>query len=445
MVRKLTLGGLFILAATTQALANGRAPATSTINFRQGNEQHIAAGMTFGLVLSTDGGTTWRWMCENAVKYGGMYDPDYAYSSTGALFATTFGGGLVNRDGCVFQPGVFGEKFVSTVTVGPDGDVYSAITHPANPTISDPGDAKIYKSTDNGMTFPTSANPGLVGDWWSSLEVAPSDPDRVYLTGYRLGTTNRTHLLFKSINGGTSFTAMNLTGITTTMNSTIEIVGISKTNPDHIFVRVDYQNPNAISDGLFRSIDAGVTWTKILEKQDQIAFVVRRNGDLVAGTRNSGSFVSRAPSNGDAWETLPTAPHINCLTENAAQEVWACTSNFGAQQVPSDEAGIMKTTDLATWTKVLRYQDIQAPVECPAGTAQHDECAPMWCALKAQLGIIADPTSCASVFDVPSDGQTMVTPPPKSCCSSGDNGGGPTVLAISSAVGMVLLRRRRRR
>ena len=44
-------------------------------------------------------------MCEAAVGYGGTFDPDYAYSPTGALFATTFNGLNVMRtagDSCTF-------------------------------------------------------------------------------------------------------------------------------------------------------------------------------------------------------------------------------------------------------------------------------------------------------------------------------------------------------
>jgi hypothetical protein len=72
--------------------------------------------------------------------------------------------------------------FVSKVEGGPDGALYYAA--------ADNNDAKIYKSTDDGMSFPTSANPGLPGDWWSSLAVAPSNAQRVYVTGYRLDGTN---------------------------------------------------------------------------------------------------------------------------------------------------------------------------------------------------------------------------------------------------------------
>ena len=80
MMRRFALGSLVLASSTMtmvgSAAANGRAPNTSTINFRHGHETDIAAGLTFGLVFSHDNGATWHWMCEAAVGYGGMYDPD---------------------------------------------------------------------------------------------------------------------------------------------------------------------------------------------------------------------------------------------------------------------------------------------------------------------------------------------------------------------------------
>ena len=94
------LACLLLAGLAGTAGANGRDPYTSTINFQRGNDQHIVAGMTFGVVVSKDGGTTWQWMCEKAVGYAGQYDPDYVYSSSGAVFATTFDGLKVMRDDC---------------------------------------------------------------------------------------------------------------------------------------------------------------------------------------------------------------------------------------------------------------------------------------------------------------------------------------------------------
>jgi uncharacterized protein (TIGR03382 family) len=218
-----------------------------------------------------------------------------------------------------------------------------------------------------------------------------------------------------------------------------------------VFARVTYQNLNAISDGIYRSTNGGTSWTRIRNEQDELAFVVRANGDLVVGGKQSGMHVSRSPSNGDVWEDLANAPHVNCLVENTAGEVWACTQNFGSPGVMSDGAGIMKSTTLATWTPVLKYADIAGPLDCPAGTLQHDKCVAAspspWCGLRAQFGIDANPTACPALFDAPDDGagaDNTIVKPPKGCCDNSASGG-PTGLAFALVVGTVLLRPRRRR
>ena len=147
------LAVLFVAALAGTAGANGRDPYTASIHWKRGAEQNVVAGMTFGVVISHDGGATWQWMCETAVGYGGMYDPDYEYTSTGAIFATTFDGLKVMRDGCTFASTPPGMTFVSRVEQSTAGTVYFAA--------ADQNDSKIYKSTDDGVTFPTSASPGL--------------------------------------------------------------------------------------------------------------------------------------------------------------------------------------------------------------------------------------------------------------------------------------------
>lgn len=449
MLRSLLLGSLCVAALVSPARANGRLPGTSTINFQRGNESHVVAGMTFGVLWSKDGGASWQWMCEDALPYGGMYDPDYVYTSAGTLFATTFEGLRVNRDGCTFAASVLSPpppelKFFSSITQASDGAIYAVA--------ADPMDSAVYKSTDDGVTFGTPTVVGMKGDWWETLEVAPSDPSRLYLSGYRFvpdpggGGAVKAHLLFKSTNGGQSFTALPTSAFVTMPNSTIEIVGVGKTNPDLVFAKVVLSD-NAISDTLYRSTDGGATWTAVRTTQGAMAFVVRGNGELVIGTTNQGAF--KSTNNGTTWTELVGAPHINCLAENSAGEVWACTQNYGIPQVPTDGFGIMKSTDLATWTGVLKYQEIDQPVACGTETLQYTKCdrpADLrlgWCGLCAQLG--CDPQrDCGAAGDGAPDAGTE--PPPgdnKGCCDASGEGA-PGLLALAGAVGMVLLRRRRR-
>ena len=87
-MRTLIFASLVLASAPVVVHANGRPAGTSTINFKQGDDTQILAGMTFGALKSIDGGVTWHWICENAIGYGGVYDPDYSFTSTGRIVAS---------------------------------------------------------------------------------------------------------------------------------------------------------------------------------------------------------------------------------------------------------------------------------------------------------------------------------------------------------------------
>ncbi|HTR52308.1 MAG TPA: hypothetical protein VMJ10_16455 [Kofleriaceae bacterium] len=477
----LALAAAGALAGARDASANGRPPATSTLHWKQGSPNDVIAGMTFGVLISHDAGATWQWMCEAAVGYMGTYDPSYAYTSTGALFATTFNGLTVLRppptgDSCTFAATPPGTTFVSQVVVSPDGSLYYAA--------SSNTDTGIYRSMDDGMTFPQSSMPGVDGDWWETLRIAPSDPTRIYLSGYRFvmacnaqsampyetctqssDCMDMSHpngsceglkkwLLFESKDSGKTWSALpgqllfagNSTsvGLTTSVDSAIDFVGIDATNPDILYARSSLEN-GTIGDGLYR-IDTSVdtSWTHILSEADALSFVARASGEVVAATPTLGAWKSE--DHGTTWTQLANPPHANCLFESPSGVVWACSANYGnPPNLPTDGYGIMTSSDLSTWTGLLRFQDILGPVTCPAGTVEHDTCVADlvsgWCGVKLQLGITSTEVSCP---DANSEGGADNTAPPKKtgCC---DANGGPGVPALLAGLvgGMLLLRRRR--
>jgi MYXO-CTERM domain-containing protein len=447
-MRRIALAGLLIAALAPGAFANGRAPGTSTIHFREGHETDIAAGMTFGLLVSHDNGATWHWMCEAAVGYGGLWDPDYSYLPNGSLFATTFMGLKVSTDGCTFGSTPPGNLFVSTDEAKGTSVLFGA---------ADSTDDKIYKSTDSGVTFPTSTTPpgATVNDWYTSMMYAPSDATRVYVAGYRFSGQTKSFLLYKSIDGGGTFTAMGQVGLPATVNtsSSVDIVGVDPAAPNTVYIRISYVN-GAQGDTIYKTTNAGAAWTSILNKADSIAFLVRSTGELVAGTKTLGAVHST--NGGTTFTALANAPHINCLAENSAHEVWACTQNYGdtMAMIPSDGYGIMKTSDLTTWTGVLRYQDITGPVDCAAGTVQHDTCAGMnWCGVVAQLGITSTVIDCSAVGidGAPDAGGSGGSGSggggggggdKKGCCDTGPGSAPPLAMGLLVA-GSLLLRRRR--
>jgi len=441
-----------LAAAPGTARANGRMPASVNIHFAPNNDQDVYLQVTFGLLESHDGGATWRWVCEEAIGYSGTYDPDYDVSPTKALFATTFDGLMVRRDGCVFQATSLGADFISSVTIGPDGAVYAGAAN------ASPPDSKIYKSTDDGVTFNPTGTTGA-GDEasWKSIEVAPSDATRIYASGYRFPGAGQPKqiTLYRSDNGGTSWTQLATTDFTVSQYSDLIIAAISPDDPDLVFARVTYRAGAGVGDAVYRSTNAGASWTKVEEFDDQAPGVVVRklsgggtaatSANVVVATPFSGTWLSS--NGGQTFTQASGGLQVSCMAEHAGT-LWACANNN-----PPDNMLLGKSTDATSWTKVVQYQDILGPTKCAAGTMQHDTCQlDRWCTLRTQFGIVPDETnSCAAG----GDGVTGVDAAPmgdgggsgkKGCsCQAGGGAGNAALMALAVLLPLLPRRRRRRR
>jgi photosystem II stability/assembly factor-like uncharacterized protein len=433
--------GLVAAAVSSTAMANGRPPGSSSIKFRTGNSNDLVVGLTWGLVVSHDGGQTFEWFCEDAVPYAGVYDPDYEYLADGTLLATTFDGLMANRTGCTFDRTPLAapsnaplaeRRFISTLAQGPTGTVFAA-------DASALSGGKVYRSVDGAKTFPVATVVGKNADWWSSIEVAPSDSKRVYLAGYRLASGQpRAFLLFKSTDEGLTYQPLPTTGFTTSDQSAIDIVGISKTDANLLFARVSTPVAGSVGDDIYRSADGGTSWTKVYSVQDLVpGFVIRSNGDIFIGTRNSGSRVST--DGGVTFTALATSLSVRCAAEAADGSLWAC-----AQNQDPDFMAVAKSSNANSWSKVYQFGDTKKPVACAAGTLQFDRCQQtVWCGLVEQFALDPTAVDCSVVPPMPDAGGVVVKPPVKdgTCCSA-DSPNGLTVLSLAGAVGLVLRRRR---
>jgi hypothetical protein len=453
-----------VVGSLGTAFADGPDPGVLSIHFERGDARHIVAGTTFGLLLSDDAGASWQWMCESSLGYQWPFNPDYVYTASGSLFATSFNGLRVLRpqDRCGFGDTPAGGTFVARVAGGADGAVYYAA--------SDAADVAIYKSTDDGATFVLASSPGVAGDWWSSLQVARSNAQRIYLTGYRFTGTVKTHFAFTSSDGGAAFAPISTADFTPISdNSAIEIVGIDPQDDRIVYAKIDRET-GTLGDSVYRSTNAGQSWTKILTRQSQygLAFLVRADGSCVAGTRELGVWRSPdcATAASPTWTALPGAPHTSCLAEDPSGVVWACTQNFAfmppptinVPPIPSDGFGIMTSADLTTWTGVLQFRDIAGPVACGPGTAVQDQCVQpwmgqrsTWCCLVNQLGITSQPVACTGALScsgaglvdgTPDGGVTDAPPPPPPpCCGAGN---GPSSAVLTGIVALLAARPRKR-
>jgi hypothetical protein len=426
---------LALLASVAPARGNGRFPASSSLDFQPGRPDHIAVGVTFGLLVSRDGGATWRWDCEAAIGFEGTYDPIYLWSPSGALFASTFNGLKVARDPCGWQavPGPVGAADVTALAIGGDGAIWAAVSDLASGTA-------LYRSDDDGRRFTASALPGQVGDVWHSIAVAPDDPRRIYVTGRRMMAGAPTRVLYRSTDGGASWVEMPTDALVGAAASELFLAAIDPRAPDHVYALVTDVGPG-LRTALYRTTDAGAalpagpTWTRVLEVPTRITgVVVRTTGEVLAITPAMGLY--RSADGGASFALVPGVTlDGRCLRERADGTLWMCTNNL-----PPDRATLHVATEPTTWSPRLAFAGLTGPTRCPGGTVQRDTCeATLWCGLRDNLAIVADDTGCVPPPDAGPDAPGA-TGGAGGCCGVGDRPGGELALVV-----LGLARRRRQR
>lgn len=431
MLRPLAIVAL--LAAT--ASANGRNPHTVGIYFKPGDPQTVYVASTFGLMKSTDGGCTLNWMCEQSIGYGGTWDPHYAIGPDGTIYGTTYEGLRISRDGgCSFTTAAGTNGiWIDALSVSTSGDVWIG-------TAETGGLNDVLLSRDSGATF-QSRGMQSSDTWWKSVVTAPSNPQRVYITGYKVAGTP-TAYFYRSDNGGTDWTPSALANVMFGGTPVLRVKAVDPANPDIVYMTSEVANPPA-GDRLYRSTDGGSTWTEVLQTTATVWDVVVRDSRVFVATqlRNQSSIVGGtayvSTDGGATFAALPGAPQLACLTLSPDGNLYGC----GANWEPDFKAVAKSVDNGVSWEKAWRFVELNDAVQCEEGTLQHDTCDVMlWdcpsCStdLRRQFGATG-PTCGAAATDPPAPAKK-----PDGCCGVGD----PVGVAWVIVVGAIARRRRRR-
>ena len=172
-------------------------------------------------------------------------------------------------------------------------------------------------------------------------------------------------VLFRSDDGGTNWQQLSIGSIDTGGTGVMRLLAVSPTDPDVVFLRAERPGKSAV----YRSGDAGATFIEVVSLPETVrAFAIRRDGaTVIAGTVYSGVRISS--DGGMTWTEPTEQPQMACVGERGDGTLFAC----GANGAP-DFFMVGRSTDGMTWNRVARLADIDAPVDCPAGTVQHDTC-----------------------------------------------------------------------
>jgi len=434
------------------ALANGRPPLTNGVHFPPGDSHSLYVATTFGLLVSHDDGCSFRWICEQNIGYGGTFDPKYRIAADGTIFATTFDGLHVSRDGgCSFStatsdkppsdPGWIADSWIDAIDIGPTGDIWVATANSGKPN-------NVYRSTDNGVTFEPR---GMLSQaiWWKSLAIAPSRAQRIYATGYQVagtapggGQLPPTAHFEITDDHGLTWIESPLAGVKYGPTPLVYALGVDRADPDIVVMSSSGANtPNG--DRLYRSTDGGMTWTEVLATTGALLdLAIAPTGHILVATLGGGSFESA--DGGATFTAMVNAPQLACVGQRDDGRIYGCAANW-----EPDNKAVAVSTDDRTWSKVFRFVELAGPVECPAGTMQHDTCGAQWPAVQQQFGTTG-PTCGASApppaQPPPDAAPPAIKPAAGGCCDAGADAAGQLgALGLLAAVcGAVLLRGRRR-
>jgi len=431
---------LAVFAASTTArvaYANGRYPATNQILVQPGNAARLALRTTFGVLRSDDSGKTWDWVCEKAVGYAGVEDPALVWHRNGELVAGLFDGlATADEASCTWtSSATIGKQVVVDVsTANADATSLDALTggyDPTSPT-GDPGYISAVWSTAGDARTWTQTSSLMPRDVIvESFDRAPSDPQRIYVTGEAEAGTERSGVILVSRDGGQSWTRKAFALDTATERS-VFLAAIDPRRPDRLYVRTIATDAGRV----LVSDDAGDSFRVVWSGSAPQGFAINGDGSTVwVGAFNEG--LARASSTDFAFTNVNRVP-IGCL-RYAEGALYACSLDaYGFAAARSDDEG-------RTFEPLLHLASIRGPRVC-GGDAGQSVCAAEWSIVKANVGIVdAVDAGAVPVFDA---GATPPASTSRSCgCAvvgAADENKSATAAWLVAGATVALVRKRRR-
>ena len=429
--------GLLVGVPPRTAAANGRFPLANQVAFSPVDPNIVLLRTTFGVLLSHDSGASWQWICESAIGIGtAQEDPTYGITGTNAILGALWQGLSVSSDvGCSwsFAGGVLAkQRMVDLVVRADTPDTTLALTSNWMAPGADGGDdggagsydSRIFVTADDGASWNqlgTSIDPAVVV---TTIEVAKSDPSRIYVSGVRGEGPSRTASLFVSDDKGTTWTERP-TPFSPGVETAIYIAAVDPSDADIVYIRTDGLSRLLVTgDGgktfslpSFRAPDGGVRATL---SGYMFGFALAPDGSKIyLGGVSDGLFM--APK-GAATFAHQSNVGVQCLAARGT-EVWVCS----AETTSGFIAGV-STDDGVTFSPKIHLNGVDGVLQCAPGAAV-EQCQAQLATLCPKLGgcigydggtPVSGDAGEAPPSDAGGDADSPVIPPastPKGGCS----------------------------
>lgn len=193
---------------------------------------------------------------------------------------------------------------------------------------------KICKSVDGGSSW-SNAGTGLPASNAQAIAVDPTNPSIVYVGTYGGG-------VFKTIDGGASWSAIN-SGINSTYGNYVLTLAIDPLTPATLYAGVGYA---ATGGAIFKSVNGGSTWTAInngVPSSYQInALLIDANSSSTLYAATSGGGVLKTTNAGGNWTPVNNGlwyPIVYALiaSPSAPSTIFAGTANSTSESPSSSD------------------------------------------------------------------------------------------------------------
>lgn len=337
------------------AFAHGAYPVAREIFFVEtddGSKPELKVETNFGLVARDPEGR-WRLWCEDALVPGVVL---WQFAPDGSMVAGHLDGIDRSPDGCGFEraSGVStAVRSLKRMAREGEADVILALLETQDPQ------RHFVRSVDAGRSFaPVALPPGWVVNALAIDGATHRAAPRILATAQG---ARRTHALLSSDDFGETWDERPLTDFG---DGALRLLAASESG---LFVRLTALDRHE----LWRSVDGGDSFVKVHSLGLQPIFV----SEPVPGevwTSGGWGEVYRSDDGGTTWTHLPNAGDVLCITGQGGER-HACVQDVATYD------GVRRTSDGGrTWTTVLNFADVVGLAVCPAGTAMHDICTPLW-------------------------------------------------------------------
>jgi len=376
------MGGAFSIALGRDALANGRYPSAKHIVFDPMNADHWVATTTFGLLESRDRGRTFQWRCEAALGVAGDQDELVAISANGTV-ATALSTGLVTTgDGCTFRaaPELSGH-YIADIALS-RGAPHDFFAFHVDLSLTGQIDSQIVHSADDGKTWALVGTPFAPTVLPLTIDVAPSNPARVYVSA-RLGSADQyASVLLRSDDGGKTFQSLPIPE--TLEQREAFIAAVHPHDADRVFLRVE-DSPGTV---IWSTSDGGQHFDKRFTGVGQLlGFAMSPDGAQIAFGGPDDGIWSGAQDGAQDAATFTRVSDVRptCLTWTA-DGIYACAD----QAVAPFSIGLSHDGAM-TFASLVRFDALCGATGCPADAGDSIACAPAWESVAPALGATCMP------------------------------------------------------